>query len=78
MTPVKSLNHVGIAVKSIDDQREFYEQSLGAVFEGYEEVPTQKVRVAFFRVNDVRLELLEPTDPESPVAKFLEKRGEGL
>ena len=50
----------------------------GAVFEGIEEVPDQKVRVGFFRVGDVRLELLEPTDPTSTVATFLEKRGEGL
>lgn len=78
MQPVKSLNHVGIAVRSLDEQREFYESHLGAVFENIEEVPSQKVRVAFYRVGDVRLELLEPTDPESPIAKFLEKRGEGL
>ncbi len=78
MQPIKSLNHVGIAVKSIDDQRSFYESTLGATFECYEEVASQKVRVGFFRVGDVRIELLEPTDPSSPVAKFLEKRGEGL
>ncbi len=75
---VKSLNHIGIAVRSIDDQKEFYEQAIGAEFEGYEVVNDQKVRVGFFRVGNVRLELLEPTESESPVAKFLEKRGEGL
>ena len=78
MAPVKALNHVGIAVRSIADQRPFYEGTLGAEFEGVEDVPTQKVRVAFFRIGDVRLELLEPTDPSSTVAKFLENRGEGL
>jgi methylmalonyl-CoA/ethylmalonyl-CoA epimerase len=78
MQPVKALNHVGIAVHSIDAQRSFYEDVLGAVFEGIEEVPDQKVRVGFFRVNDVRLELLEPTDPSSTIQTFLEKRGEGL
>jgi len=78
MSRVQSLNHVGIAVRSIDAQKSFYEGALGAAFEGLEEVPSQKVRVGFFRVGDVRLELLEPTDPSSPVAKFLEKRGEGL
>ena len=78
MSGVKALNHIGIAVRSIDDQRAFYEGALGAEFEGVEEVPDQKVRVGFFRVNDVRLELLEPTDPTSTVATFLEKRGEGL
>jgi methylmalonyl-CoA/ethylmalonyl-CoA epimerase len=75
---VKSLNHIGVAVRSIDDQRAFYEGALGLEFEGLEDVPIQKVRVAFFRTGDVRIELLEPTDPDSAVAKFLEKRGEGL
>lgn len=78
MKPVKALNHVGIAVRSIDDQRQFYEGTLGAVFEGIEDVPSQKVRVAFYKIRDVRLELLEPTDPAGPIAKFLETRGEGL
>lgn len=75
---VKALNHVGIAVKSIEEQRPFYENALGAVFESIEVVPDQKVRVGFFRVGDVRLELLEPTDPSSTIAAFLEKRGQGL
>ena len=78
MTPAKAVNHIGIAVRSIDAQRIFYEGALGAVFEGVEVVPDQKVRVGFFRVGDVRFELLEPTDPSSTVAAFLEKRGEGL
>ena len=78
MEPVKAVNHVGIAVRSIDAQRPYYEGTLGAVFEGVEEVPDQKVRVGFFRIGDVRLELLEPTDPTSTIASFLDKRGEGL
>jgi len=78
MIPVKAVNHIGIAVRSIDSQRAFYEGTLGAEFEGIEEVPSQKVRVAFFRIGEVRLELLEPTDPASTVATFLDKRGEGL
>lgn len=75
---VKSLNHIGIAVRSIDEQKAFYEGALGLAFEGYEAVPSQKVRVAFFRAGDVRIELLEPTEADSPISKFLEKRGEGL
>ena len=75
---VKCLNHIGIAVQSIDEQKSFYEDALGLEFEGMEDVASQKVRVAFFRAGDVRIELLEPTEPESTVAKFLEKRGEGL
>ena len=82
MIQAQAINHLGIAVKAIDDHRAFYEQTLGAVFEGVEEVPDQKVRVGFFLVgppgHEVRLELLEPTSPDSPIAKFIEKRGEGL
>jgi methylmalonyl-CoA/ethylmalonyl-CoA epimerase len=78
MTPVKAINHIGIAVRSIEAQRSFYEGTLGGVFEGIEEVADQKVRVGFFRINDVRLELLEPLDASSTIANFLEKRGEGL
>lgn len=78
MTPVKAINHIGIAVRSIDAHRAFYEESLGAHFEGVEVVPDQKVRVGFFKVGDVRLELLEPTDPSSTIASFLDKKGEGL
>jgi methylmalonyl-CoA/ethylmalonyl-CoA epimerase len=75
---VKAINHIGIAVRSIEAQRPYYEGVLGAEFEGIEDVPSQKVRVGFFKVHDVRLELLEPTDPASTIAGFLEKRGEGL
>ena len=78
MKSVKAINHIGIAVRSIDAQRPFYEGTLGAVYEGVEEVADQKVRVGFFRVGDVRLELLEPSDPTSPIATFLDKKGEGL
>lgn len=82
MIEPRAINHIGIAVRSIDAQRPFYEQTLGARFEGIEDVPDQKVRVAFFSVGPeghaVRLELLEPTSPDSTVAQFIEKRGEGL
>ena len=86
MIEAKAINHIGIAVHSLDAHRDFYERVLGAEYEGTEEVPGQGVRVAFYRVGGggdsgrggVRLELLEPLSPESPVAKFLEKRGEGV
>jgi methylmalonyl-CoA/ethylmalonyl-CoA epimerase len=78
MQPVKAINHIGIAVRSIEEQRPFYESVLGAVFEGTEIVADQKVKVGFFLIAGVRLELLEPTDPSSTVAAFIEKRGEGL
>lgn len=78
MINAKALNHIGIAVHSIEARRGFYESILGAEFESIEDVPSQKVRVGFFKVGDVRLELLEPTDPSSTIATFLERRGEGL
>lgn len=82
MIQARAINHIGIAVKSIEEHRRFYEEVLGAVFEGVEEVADQKVKVAFFLVGppaaQVRLELLEPTSPDSPVSAFLEKRGEGM
>ncbi|WP_165250049.1 methylmalonyl-CoA epimerase [Paludisphaera soli] len=78
MTPVKAVNHIGIAVRSIEAQKDYYTNVLGAVFEGEEVVADQKVKVGFFRIGDVRMELLEPTDPTSTVAAFLEKKGEGL
>lgn len=78
----KALNHVGIAVRSLAEQRPFYEDVLGARFEGEEDIADQGVRVAFYSVgepgHEVKLELLEPTRDNSPVAKFIEKRGEGL
>ena len=78
MKSVRAINHIGIAVRSIEAQRSFYEGTLGAIYEGIEDVASQKVRVAFYRVGDVLLELLEPTDPSSTIAAFLEKKGEGL
>jgi methylmalonyl-CoA/ethylmalonyl-CoA epimerase len=78
MINAKAINHVGIAVNSLDACRHFYETTLGAAFEAIEEVPSQKVRVAFYRIGDVRLELLEPTSDDSPIAAFLSKRGEGI
>ncbi|MAY75097.1 MAG: hypothetical protein CMJ31_10345 [Phycisphaerae bacterium] len=82
MIRAKGVNHIGIAVRSLADQRAFYETTLGAVFEGEEEVTEQGVRVAFYRLGPegapVRLELLEPMRDDSPIAKFIEKKGEGL
>lgn len=75
---IEQIDHIGIAVRSIDEARKFYEQGLGLVCEKLEEVPSQKVRTAFFTVGELHIELLEPTDPKSPIAGFLEKRGEGI
>jgi methylmalonyl-CoA/ethylmalonyl-CoA epimerase len=71
------LDHVGIAVTSIEEARAIYD-ALGLVESGRETVASQGVRTAFLPVGETRLELLEPTGPDSPVAKFLEKRGPGV
>ena len=75
---ITKIDHLGIAVRSLDESVAYYEKALGIKCEHREEVPSQKVRTAFFSVGDVHLELLEPTSPDSPVAKFLEKNGEGV
>src|SRR6185369_11136235 len=72
------INHIGIAVKSLDDAAPFYRDSLGMAFAGIEEVAEQKVRVAMLRVGESMIELLEPTSEDSPVAKFIEKNGAGI
>lgn len=71
------LDHIGIAVESIDSGLAVY-RALGIEVEGVEEVAEQKVRVAFLPVGDTRIELLEPTDISSPIARHLERRGAGL
>ena len=75
---IKQIDHLGIAVRSLDETVPVYEKALGIRCERREEVPSQKVRTAFFDVGGVHLELLEPTAPDSPVAKFLAERGEGI
>lgn len=75
---VIKIDHLGIAVHSISQARIFYENVLGLTCERIEEVESQKVRTAFFSVGETHIELLEPTDTDSPVAKFLDKHGEGI
>ena len=74
---ITRIDHLGIAVRSLDESIPYYEKALGLRCEHREEVVSQKVRTAFFTVGDVHLELLEPTSPESPIAKFLEKNPSG-
>jgi methylmalonyl-CoA/ethylmalonyl-CoA epimerase len=74
---IDKINHIGIAVKDLDEAIAFY-RKLGLEVEGTETVESQKVKVAFIPVGDTRIELLAATDDESPIAKFIEKRGEGI
>ena len=75
---VRKIDHIGMAVRSLSEARRFYEEVLGLACDKVEEVPSQKVRVAFFTVGEVRIELLEATADDSPIAKFIETRGEGI
>lgn len=72
------IEHIGIAVKSLDESIPFYEKLLGIKCYAIEEVKDQRVKTAFFKVGQTKIELLEATDPEGPIGKFIEKKGEGI
>jgi methylmalonyl-CoA/ethylmalonyl-CoA epimerase len=75
---VSHIEHIGIAVNSLDEAIPFYEKMLGKECYAIEEVKDQKVRTAFFMVGQTKIELLESTDPEGPIGKFIEKKGQGI
>lgn len=72
------IEHIGIAVKSLETAIPFYEEMLGLKCYAVEEVAEQKVKTAFFKVGQTKIELLESTDPEGPIGKFIENKGEGV
>jgi methylmalonyl-CoA/ethylmalonyl-CoA epimerase len=72
------IEHIGIAVKELNSAIELYENLLGIKCYKIEEVPGQRVRTAFFRIGEVKIELIESTDPEGPISKFIDKKGEGI
>jgi methylmalonyl-CoA/ethylmalonyl-CoA epimerase len=75
---IKKIEHIGIAVKNLDEAITFYENVLGLKCYKVEEVKDQKVKTAFLKVGEIKIELLETTDPEGPIGKFIEKKGEGI
>jgi methylmalonyl-CoA/ethylmalonyl-CoA epimerase len=75
---VSRIEHIGIAVESLDAAIPYYETLLGTKCYAVEEVTDQRVKTAFFKVGDTKIELLESTDPEGPIGKFLEKKGQGI
>lgn len=75
---LKKIDHFGVAVHGLEKALGVYRDGLGLELGGIEEVPQEGVRVAFLPIGETRLELLEPTNESSPIARFLEKRGEGL
>jgi len=72
------IEHIGIAVSSLEQAIPFYENVMGLHCYNVEEVADQRVRTAFFRVGQTKIELLESTDPEGPIGKFIERKGEGI
>jgi methylmalonyl-CoA/ethylmalonyl-CoA epimerase len=72
------IEHIGIAVKSLEEAIPFWENKLGLKCYNIEEVKEQKVKTAFFQIGQSKIELLESTDPEGPIGKFIEKKGEGI
>ncbi len=72
------IEHIGIAVKNLNESIKFYEAVLGLKCYSIEEVKDQKVRTAFFKIGDTKIELLESTELDGPIAKFIEKKGEGI
>jgi methylmalonyl-CoA/ethylmalonyl-CoA epimerase len=75
---VSKIEHIGIAVESLENAIPYYETLLGSKCYAIEEVTDQKVKTAFFKVGETKIELLESTDPEGPIGKFLEKKGQGI
>ena len=75
---LKRVDHVGLAVKNLDEAVKFYETAIGLKATGYEVVEEQKVKVAFLPCGDSELELLESTEPDGPIARFIEKNGPGI
>ncbi|PID92380.1 MAG: methylmalonyl-CoA epimerase [Bacteroidetes bacterium] len=72
------IEHIGIAVANLEESIAYYEKVMGLECYAIEEVADQRVRTAFFRVGDTKIELLESTDPEGPIGKFVEKKGPGI
>lgn len=72
------IEHIGIAVKNLEESIKYYQDVLGLECYNIEEVKDQKVRTAFFKIGDAKIELLESTDPEGPIGKYIEKKGEGI
>jgi methylmalonyl-CoA/ethylmalonyl-CoA epimerase len=72
------IEHIGIAVKSLETAIPFYEEIMGIKCYAVEEIADQKVKTAFFKIGQTKIELLESTDPEGPIGKFIEKKGEGV
>jgi methylmalonyl-CoA/ethylmalonyl-CoA epimerase len=75
---LKKINHIAIAVNNIEEAAKFYKNVLGLTLTGIEVVTAQKTKVGFFKIGESNIELVQPAEPDSPVAKFLETKGQGI
>jgi methylmalonyl-CoA/ethylmalonyl-CoA epimerase len=75
---MRKIEHIGIAVKSLEESNKLFARLLGVEYYKIEEVESEGVRTSFFKIGDIKIELLEATRPDSPIAKFIEKKGEGI
>lgn len=75
---ISHIEHIGIAVKNLEESIKYYEEVLGLKCYSVEEVKDQKIKTAFFMVGQTKIELLESTEPDGPIGKFIEKKGEGI
>jgi methylmalonyl-CoA/ethylmalonyl-CoA epimerase len=75
---LKKINHIAIAVNNIEEAAKFYQNVIGLNLSGIEVVKAQKTRVGFFKIGESNIELVQPSEPDSPVAKYLESKGQGI
>jgi methylmalonyl-CoA/ethylmalonyl-CoA epimerase len=75
---IKKMDHVAIAVSNLEEAAKFYQQVMGLTLSGVEVVAAQKTKVGFLKIGDVKIELVQPSEPDSPLVKFLEGKGQGI
>jgi len=75
---IKKINHIAVAVTNLEEAAQFYEKVLGLHLSGVEVVPAQKTKVGFFKIGESNIELVQPSEPDSPLVKFLESKGQGI
>lgn len=75
---IKKINHIAIAVNSLEEAAKFYQTVVGLTLSGIEVVPAQKTKVGFFKIGESNIELVQPAEPDSPLVKFLETKGQGI
>ena len=75
---IKKINHIAVAVNNLEEAAEFYQTVMGLTLSGVEVVPAQKTKVGFFKIGESNIELVQPVEPDSPLVKFLEAKGQGI